>query len=373
MPESRRDFFLKFPLGVLSFFGLAASGKKKQETAEKMRHPIIDVKPMGFAWDTLDPFLFCVHHEDKFPAGNDEMGPAVSLQGRSLGDDFIIKDGFRMYHGKKIPGFPGHPHRGFETVTIVREGMVDHADSTGASGRYGEGDVQWMTAGKGVQHSEMFPLLKKDAGNPMELFQIWLNLPRKNKMVEPHFKMLWGSKIPKYAHHDAAGKATKIEIIAGSLHRHTAPAPPPDSWASDPNNEVAIFNFHMESGATFTLPAASPGINRTLYFYGGDQLTIAGKPIESYHAVVVHADMELEIACGATDARMLLLQGRPIGETVIQYGPFVMNSKQEIQQAFDDYHATQFGGWPWKRFDQVHDRNLGRFAKHADGTYEAGA
>ncbi|MBP6810655.1 MAG: pirin family protein, partial [Saprospiraceae bacterium] len=162
--------------------GLPSGGKSKSSdhTAEQKpdADPILEVKPMGFAWDTLDPFLFCVHHEDKFPKGNEEMGPAVSLKGRSLGDDFIIKDGWRMYHGKKVPGFPGHPHRGFETITVVRDGLVDHADSLGASGRYGEGDVQWMTAGKGVQHSEMFPLLKKDEENPMELFQIWLNLPK---------------------------------------------------------------------------------------------------------------------------------------------------------------------------------------------------
>jgi len=328
---------------------------------------------MGFAWDTLDPFLFCVHHEDKFPKGNDEMGPAVSLKGRSLGDDFIIKDGWRMYHGKKVPGFPGHPHRGFETITVVRDGLVDHADSLGAAGRYGEGDVQWMTAGKGVQHSEMFPLLKKEEENPMELFQIWLNLPKKNKMVEPHFKMLWGSKIPKLKQADLAGKTTEVEVIAGKLLEHIAPAPPPDSWAADPANEVAIFNMKLEPGASFNLPKASKGVNRVLYFYLGNQLNLAGKVIEKYHSVVVNAAVDLNIVNGDTEARILVLQGKPIGETVIQYGPFVMNSKEEIQQAFEDYHATQFGGWPWGRYDQVHDRTEGRFARHADGTLELGA
>lgn len=169
--ENRRGFIAKFSLGVISMLSLGSWGGKSKTNGDNGDapdpHPVLDIKPMGFAWETLDPFLFCVHHEDKFPKGNDEMGPAVSLQGRQLGDDFIIKDGFRMYHGKKVPGFPGHPHRGFETVTIVRQGIVDHADSLGASGRYGEGDVQWMTAGGGVQHSEMFPLLKKDEENPM--------------------------------------------------------------------------------------------------------------------------------------------------------------------------------------------------------------
>lgn len=375
--DNRRGFLAKFSLGVLSALGLASwSGKIKLTESENDApdpHPVLDVKPMGFSWETRDPFLFCVHHEDKFPNGNDDLGPAVSLKDRQLGDDFIIKDGFRMYHGKRVPGFPGHPHRGFETVTVVREGIVDHADSMGASGRYGEGDVQWMTAGGGVQHSEMFPLLKKDEENPMELFQIWLNLPAKNKMVPPHFKMLWGSKIPKPRHADAGGKVTETEVIAGKLLGESAPPPPPDSWASDPANEVAIFNLKMEPGASFTLTKASKGINRSLYFYKGAQLTLAGKAIDRYHSVVVNAAVDLDIVnTGADEARILVLQGRPIGEQVIQYGPFVMNTKEEIQQAFNDYHATKFGGWPWSRYDQVHDRAEGRFARHADGTFERG-
>ncbi len=128
--------------------------------------------PLGFQWPTSDPFLFCVHHEDHYPKGNGKFGPDASLAGRDMGQDFAGKDGWRMYHGDDVPGFPGHPHRGFETVTVVQRGIVDHADSLGAAGRYGDGDVQWMTAGAGVQHSEMFPLLHEDKENPMELFQI---------------------------------------------------------------------------------------------------------------------------------------------------------------------------------------------------------
>ena len=140
---------------------------------------IIEVKPLGFPWETQDPFLFCAHHRDEYPKGDDQMGlTADELKGRNIGQDFTIKDGYRMYHGSHIPGFPYHPHRGFETITIIKEGFVDHADSLGAAGRFGAGDIQWMTAGKGIQHSEMFPLVNKIKENPLEIFQIWLNLQK---------------------------------------------------------------------------------------------------------------------------------------------------------------------------------------------------
>jgi redox-sensitive bicupin YhaK (pirin superfamily) len=336
--------------------------------------PIKSIKPLGYQWETADPFLFCVHHEDQFPEGNDQMGPSKDhFQGRHMGDDFIVKDGFRMYHGKTVPGFPGHPHRGFETITVVRKGLVDHADSMGAAGRYGDGDVQWMTAGGGVQHSEMFPLLHADKPNPMELFQIWLNLPARNKMVKPHFKMLWREEIPVLKANDRFGKLTQVEIIAGKIGELSGQTPPPDSWAADPSHEVAVWNILMEANAQWTIPAASAGINRTLYFYEGTQLLINGNAINAYHAVEVKSDVALNLQAGNEAVSILVLQGKPIGETVIQYGPFVMNSKAEIQQAFEDYHSTQFGGWPWPKYDQVHDRNKKRFARHADGKEEVKA
>ena len=374
-PLKRRSFISRVTLGLVSaiavpFNGISNSIKESINPEDKKMKPIKNIKPLGFMWDTADPFLFCVHHEDKFPKGNAEMGPVTSMQGRNLGDDFIIKYGFRMYHGKKVPGFPGHPHRGFETITVVRQGIVDHADSMGAAGRYGNGDVQWMTAGKGVQHSEMFPLLSEKKENPMELFQIWLNLPKKNKMVEPHFKMLWQDMIPRYVHKDNNGKSTTVEVIAGKIGSIKAPAPPPDSWAATESNEVAIWNIKMNPGAVWTLPKASAGINRTVYFYEGESLNLAGTSIPKYNAVELEANMDVLVQAGDQPTSILLLQGKPIGETVIQYGPFVMNTKEEINQAFEDYHRTQFGGWPWPRYDQVHPRDKSRFARHADGKEE---
>src|SRR5262249_54156036 len=151
----------------------------------EMTSPILAIHPLGFQWPTVDPFLFCVHHDDAYPAGNEQLGPAASLAGRQMGQDFEPRDGWRMYHGQVVPGVPQHPHRGFETVTIVRRGLIDHSDSLGATARFGRGDVQWLTAGRGIVHAEMFPLLDRAQPNPLELFQIWLNLPRTDKMVPP--------------------------------------------------------------------------------------------------------------------------------------------------------------------------------------------
>lgn len=368
----RRTFLGKMTLGISSIIAFPFLSNSNNEESNKMTNKakILRIKALGFQWETADPFLFCVHHEDHFPKGNENMGPTTSLEGRQIGQDFIVKDGFRMYHGTKVPGFPGHPHRGFETITVVREGLVDHADSTGAAGRYGNGDVQWMTAGKGVQHSEMFPLINADKENPMELFQIWLNLPKKSKMVEPHFKMLWSEDVPRFTEKDANDNATEIEVLVGKLGTHAAQAAPPNSWAADANNAVAIYNIQLSPNAEWELPAAGEGINRTVYYYIGNGLKIENTEIPNYHAAEVDAAQSLKFINGNEQSKVLILQGRPINEPVVQHGPFVMNTRQEIQQAFEDYQRTQFGGWPWPRYDQVHDRKQGRFARHSDGKEE---
>ena len=334
--------------------------------------PVLKTIPLDFQWPTPDPFLFCVHHYDAYPQGNDEMAPPPeSLKGRNIGSDFAPQNAWRMYHGDTVPGFPVHPHRGFETVTVVQEGMVDHSDSMGAAGRYGGGDTQWMTAGKGVQHSEMFPLLHSDQPNTMQLFQIWLNLPQQNKFVEPAFVMLWNEQIPRKVFADENGARTRVEVIAGRLDELSPLAPPPDSWAADPANEVAIWIIDMEANASWSLPAASAGVNRSLYFFSGDTLYIGETRIELMTGAVMQADASVVLKAGNQPARILILQGKPIDEPVVSYGPFVMNTEEEIRQAYHDYQQTRFGGWPWEKADQVHPRDKGRFARFADGREES--
>jgi quercetin 2,3-dioxygenase len=334
-------------------------------------HPVLRVTPLGFPWETADPFLFCVHHDDAYPAGNEHLGPAASLAGRDLGQDFEGVDGWRMYHGSVVPGFPQHPHRGFETVTLARRGFIDHSDSLGATARFGRGDVQWMTAGRGVVHSEMFPLLDRDHPNPVELFQIWLNLPHEDKLVEPHFAMLWNQDIPRVQATDAEGRTTEITVVAGRLRDAVAPPPAPRSWAARPDTDVAIWTLRMAPGAQWTLPPAAAGSNRSLYLFRGDALRVGDRHVPARSRIELRADAPVALR-GDQETELLLLQGRPIGEPVAQYGPFVMTSRAELQQAFVDYQATEFGGWPWPSDDPVHPRDAGRFARHADGRIERG-
>lgn len=327
-------------------------------------------EPLSFPWRTPDPFLFCVHHDDAYPAGNASLGPAASLAGRNIGSDFANRDGWNMYHGDVVPGFPQHPHRGFETVTVVRQGLIDHSDSLGARARYGGGDTQWLTAGRGIVHAEMFPLLSRESPNPAELFQIWLNLPAVDKMVEPHFTMFWRDSIPKHVARDSEGRSTEVTVIAGRLGDARAPTPPPHSWAHRPDTEVAIWTLKLAPNARFTLPAVSRGTNRTLYYFRGGGMRVGDRAVASRHMVELRESLPATLVNGGDEGELLLLQGKAIGEPVAQHGPFVMNTRAEIQQAFSDYQRTRFGGWPWPSDGPVHGPTGERFAQHADGRIE---
>lgn len=331
-----------------------------------MTGPILDIVNLGMPWPGLDPFIMTVHHLDRYPAGNDVMGPAVSLLGRQIGSDFSYRDGWSMYHGDSVPGFPRHPHRGFETVTVVRQGFVDHSDSLGATGRYGEGDVQWLTTGSGVMHAEMFPLVRDHAPNTLELFQIWLNLPPDSKMVPAHFAMLWGEDIPTLQ----PAPGVRVELIAGALQQRRAPRPPPDSWASRADSHLAIWLVRLDAGASWDLPAAPHGLNRMVHCFFGDDVAVAGERVSAKTAVQVLSESSVRLENHGAPAEFLVLQGRPIDAPVFQLGPFVMNSPEELRQAVNDYHRTLFGDWPWNGPSPTHARADGRFAIHADGRVE---
>jgi hypothetical protein len=332
-----------------------------------MLDAVIELFQLGMPWMGHDPFIFTVHHVDNYPAGDDDLGPSVPLYGRQIGADFSYIDGWSMYHGERVPGFPQHPHRGFETVTVVRRGYVDHSDSLGATARYGEGDVQWLTTGGGIQHAEMFPLLDSDGPNPLELYQIWLNLPPDSKMVPAYFGMLWSEDIPTVE----PAPGVRVDVVTGALDDQKPPAPPPDSWAARPDSDMAIWVIRLEPGAEWDIPAAPAGLNRTLHCHGGGEVEIGGTVIGKGVGVRLHPEVAVTLANrGDEVARFLLLQGRPIGAPVFQMGPFVMNTPEELRQAVDDYRRTQFGPWPWSGPSPTHSRTDGRFAIHVDGRVE---
>jgi redox-sensitive bicupin YhaK (pirin superfamily) len=183
--------------------------------------------------------------------------------------------------------------------------------------------------------------------------------------------MLWNEEIPRRTVKDEAGRETELAIVAGSFADAKAPPPPPRSWASRSDTDVAIWTIKLAPHARFTLPAATgEKTRRTLYFFAGASLAIAGKKLDSHAGVEVRADAEIEIVSGDTESELLMLQGRPIAERVVQYGPFVMNSEDQIRQAMMDYRRTEFGGWPFGTECPTHPRDAGRFAKHADGRVE---
>jgi redox-sensitive bicupin YhaK (pirin superfamily) len=227
--------------------------------------------------------------------------------------------------------------------------------------------VQWITAGGGIVHAEMFPLFDPDGPNTLHLFQIWLNLPAANKMVDPNFSMFWDHEIPR---HTEAG--VEVTVIAGRLGQAEPLQPPPDSWASAAESDVAIWHVRLDSGARWTPPTTSADSSRMLYLFEG-QATIAGQAVANNTGVVLDAATPAEVTAEGGDAEFLILQGRAIGEPVAQYGPFVLNDEAGIRQAMADYQETQFGGWPWPDDDPVHGPTAERFARHADGRVEAPA
>lgn len=345
---------------------MSVSSSIPSESGSSSSNVILKTQPLSFPLPALDPWLFCVYHKDDYPAGNEKM----EAPRKGNGADFNPSAPYRMYHGDRIPGFPQHPHRGFETVTATLTGIIDHGDSVGNAARYGNGDLQWLTAGKGIVHAEMFPLLNTDAHNPLKFFQIWLNLPAKDKMVDPHFKMHWGQQIPRFRTKDGLGIVTLWAGEVSEPFAVKALPPPKNSYGSDPASELGLMHLHLRPGASYNLPVAkNPKCNRALYITEGSQLVINGKIISEKSMITVDATKPTTVSVpedAPEDTEVLFLQGTPIGEPVAKYGPFVMNTEQEIQQAFIDYRRTKFGGWPWPRDDTVWPKESPRFAQQDD-------
>ena len=241
-------------------------------------------------------------------------------------DPFLMLDAF----GSDVPddyiaGFPDHPHRGFETVTYMLSGRMRHKDSAGNEGFLENGGVQWMTAGRGVIHSEM----PEQIEGVMEGFQLWVNLPAKHKMDEPWYRDFASDEIPEYVTADGV----RVRVIAGESHGITGAVTRKDT-------EPLYLDVHLPAGAAFQTPVPLTH-NAFIYVYRGE-VTVDGAKAGKLRMGILSNDADGVMLDATTEARLILIAGRPLQEPIVQYGPFVMNTQDEIHQALDDYRNGRF-------------------------------
>jgi len=246
-----------------------------------------------------DPFLLL-----------DEMGPVDYAPGEAL-------------------GAPDHPHRGFETVTYVLDGEMEHEDSAGHRGKLASGDVQWMTAGRGIVHSEMPSRAFRDRGGRMHGFQIWVNLPKRDKMTAPRYQEISRDRIPEG---NSADGLAKVKVVAGEALGVRA--------AIDTRTPISFLHWTLASGAKVDVPLPRDHA-AYVYVFAGDA-RVSGKDVREGELAILGEGDALELA-SSESAQLLVLSGVPLDEPVVQYGPFVMNTESEIRQAIVDYQSGRLG------------------------------
>ena len=243
-------------------------------------------------------------------------------------DPFLMLDAFGSDNPDDyIAGFPDHPHRGFETVTYMLAGRMRHRDSAGHEGLLGDGGVQWMTAGRGVIHSE----IPEQKDGVMEGFQLWLNLPARRKMAEPWYRDFPSASIPEYV----TAENVTVRVIAGTSNGVNGVITREDT-------EPLYLDIHLPAGATFS--TALPNThNAFIYVYRG-AVKVADKLVESRRMGILSntPDADGVMLTATEDARLILIAGKPLNEPIVQYGPFVMNTQAEIHQALDDFGSGRF-------------------------------
>lgn len=270
------------------------------------------------------------------PAARDDIGDLVTrrpLPGPRLPqlDPFL----FLNHHGPQtyrpnnrgLP-FGPHPHRGFETVTFIVEGSLAHRDTGGHESVIEAGGVQWMTAGSGLVHAELSPDSFRREGGPLDILQLWVNLPARLKMVPPAYRGLQADEIP----HIAAGEGARIDLVSGSVGGGAGPI--------RSLTGVMLATVHLAAGASVAFDGLR-GRSVLLYVVRG-RIEVAGSEVGAFHLAELGDGDEVSIRA-VEDSLLLFGHGEPIGEPVVSYGPFVMNSREEIQQAITDYQAGLFG------------------------------
>ena len=283
---------------------------------------------------------FPVHGMFDYGQGADQRSPFL-LMDYAAPTSFTPNSGYRR-------GVGGHPHRGFETVTIVYDGEVEHRDSTGAGGVIGAGDVQWMTAGGGIIHEEFQSDAYSRRGGPFEMVQLWVNLPARDKMTPAHYQSITAAQIPEVPAGQraagqggeadgAAGRTGTVRVIAGEFDGNRGPA--------ETYTPMNVWDVRLSAGAEAKLP--QPAGWSTLLLVQSGTVRVNGHAVGEGQLVTLSREgsgLTLEALEG--DARVLLLAGEPIDEPVVGHGPFVMNSRDEIRQAIADFNSGRFGNMP---------------------------
>ncbi|MFT2792300.1 pirin family protein [Serratia sp. T13T92] len=254
-----------------------------------------------------------------------EMSPFLLL-------DHAAPTKFRSHSGRR--GVGQHPHRGFETVTIVYQGEVEHRDSTGSGGVIGPGDVQWMTAASGILHEEFHSKDFSQKGGTIEMVQLWVNLPAKDKMAAPGYQTLLNQDIPVVPLADNAGQ---VRVIAGNYGGHAGPA--------RTFSPINVWDMKLNAGHTTTLQVEE-GHTLAVVMLHGAILVNGEQIVRETRMVLLDRAGDSIILEANGDVSLLVLSGEPIDEPIVGYGPFVMNSEAEIQQAFRDFNSGQFGAMP---------------------------
>jgi redox-sensitive bicupin YhaK (pirin superfamily) len=290
------------PATLRSVHAVVTATETLEGAGFKVRRPF-PTRPL----DHLDPFLLL-----------DEMGPMELRPGEAK-------------------GAPDHPHRGFETVTYLLSGEFVHRDSNGGGGVIRPGQVQWMTAGAGVVHSEMPSAAFQETGGRMHGFQLWVNLPRAEKLIPPRYQGLGGATLPSAR---SADGLAEVKVIAGEALGVRA--------ATSTHTPILYVHATLQPGGALSLPVAK-GWNAFAYvFEGRARVGRGGRAVPPGSMVILEDDGD-QVALwaeGEAPAQALVLAGRPIGEPVARYGPFVMSTEQELRQAFDDYQAGRMGRIP---------------------------
>lgn len=323
--------------------------------------PVLREMVADMHWDTEDPFVFASHHFDLYPVGNERQAPPKDeIDRKDLGNDYYKLFGYRLYTSKMTPGFQLHAHWGYETVTYVTQGYVDHFDSLGNQGRYGYGDMQWITAGGRYHHCEMYPLVFQDRKNPQLVTQIQINLPLREKNTPPEVHTVWKEDQAEFTEDGCT-----FTVLAGTFRGRTAAVPCSRSWAADPSHHILILRVMMGPGSKFKLEKTQAA-HRNLYITGG-KASVAGKGYKENTRLKLRTDCETEVTMGDKESEIWILEGDPINEKQSRWGPVILATDSEVRNANNTIREKEIEDWKWDYVNQKQPLGTERFYRSADG------